>query len=75
MLTSEFWLLFPGNDYRLCNFANYWLLIFFMKAIGKVEYVRREIPSERGSVGRVGENPWKVVEEDRLKKIWCERKV
>ena len=38
---------------------------------GKVEYVRREIPSERGSVGRVGENPWKVVEEDRLKKIWC----
>ena len=46
-----------------------------MKAKGKVEYVRREIPSERGSVGRVGENPWKVVEEDRLKKIWCERKV
>ena len=33
-----------------------------------MEYVRREIPSERGSVGRVGENPWNVVEEDRLKK-------
>ena len=41
------------------------------RAKGKVEYIRREIPSERGSVGRVGENPWKVVEEDRLKKIWC----
>ena len=40
-----------------------------------MEYVRREIPSERGSVGRVGENPRNVVEEDRPKKIWCERKV